>query len=61
MVEVMNEAKDSSCVIQVRYRRKFKAVKLEWHGMLCVDYAYLSSTYVDKDQYEGQYLPGVVG
>ena len=29
--------------------------------MLRADYAYLSSTYVDKDQYEGQYLPGAVG
>ena len=29
--------------------------------VLHADYAYLSSTYVDKDQYEGQYLPGVVG
>ena len=28
--------------------------------VLRVDYAYLSSTYVDKDQYEGQYLPGAV-
>ena len=31
------------------------------HQVLCADYAYLSSTYVDKDQYEGQYLPGAVG
>ena len=30
-------------------------------GLLRADYVYLSSTYVDKDQYEGQYLPGVVG
>ena len=29
--------------------------------MLRADYAYLSSTYVDKDQYEGQYLSGAVG
>ena len=29
--------------------------------MLRVDYVYLSSTYVDKDQYEGQYLPSAVG
>ena len=29
--------------------------------MLCVDYVYLSSTYVDKGQYEDQYLPGAVG
>ena len=29
--------------------------------MLRVDYAYLSSTYVDKDQYVDQYLPGTVG
>ena len=29
--------------------------------LLRADYAYLSSTYVDKDQYEGQYLPGAVG
>ena len=31
------------------------------HAVLRADYAYLSSTYVDKDQYEGQYLPGAVG
>ena len=29
--------------------------------VLHVDYAYLSSTYVDKDQYEDQYLPGMIG
>ena len=29
--------------------------------MLRADYVYLSSTYVDKDQYKGQYLPGAVG
>ena len=29
--------------------------------MLRTDYTYLSSTYVDKDQYEDQYLPGAVG
>ena len=29
--------------------------------LLHADYTYLSSTYVDKDQYEGQYLPGAVG
>ena len=29
--------------------------------VLCADYTYLSSTYVDKDQYEGRYLPGAVG
>ena len=29
--------------------------------MLRTDFAYRSSTYVDKDQYIDQYLPGVVG
>ena len=33
----------------------------DWQYVLCADYTYLSSTYVDKDQYEGQYLPGMVG
>ena len=38
-------------------------VGLHWTTTLVLraDYAYLSSTYVDKDQYEGQYLPGAVG
>ena len=29
--------------------------------MLRVDYAYLSSTYIDKGQYKDRYLPGAVG
>ena len=30
-------------------------------AMLCVDFVYCSSTYVDKDQYVDQYLPSMVG
>ena len=29
--------------------------------MLRVDFAYRSSTYIDKDQYIDQYLPSMVG
>ena len=41
--------------------KKTKFILKQMLLLLHANYAYLSSTYVDKDQYEGQYFPGAVG
>ena len=49
------------CNIEASFKGLLDGISISGQKMLRADYAYLSSTYVDKDQYKGQYLPGTVG